>query len=229
MRPFLPAIALLLMSGSTVLSAQQRLNDPREWITADDYPPAALAAQQEGIVILHYDVSEAGHVENCTVEQDVTAIPELIETTCRLVMERARYAPAGDEAGRATRSDDAVFVHWRLPPGTTSAAETDFGGAFPTMMPFSVVSQEDLAPRLPSAPKGEEVHAEFAITPAGRIEHCQVQGGRRKARELQFICDRLTDAARFRPPVDEAGQPIATKGRIMIELVSTVVRRVPIN
>ena len=230
MRRLLSAVcALTLMSGASELGAQRRLNDPQEWITADDYPPAALAAKQEGLVILHYDISETGRIENCSVEQDATAIPDLIKTTCRLVMERARYAPAGDEAGGTTRSSDAIFVHWKLPPGTTSATETDLGGATPTMMPFSLFTPDDLAPRSPSAPKGEEVHAEFAITPAGRVEQCQVLGERRQARTYGFICEPLTEQARFQPPVDEQGQPFAVKGRLRVEIFSRIIRRVPIN
>jgi len=229
MRRFLPAVcALALMSGATELGAQRRLNDPQAWITADDYPSAALAAKQEGLVILHFDVSETGRVENCSVEQDATAIPELIKTTCRLVMERARYAPAGDETGGTIRSSDVIFVNWRLPPGTTSATETDLGGATPTMLPFGLFDPQDLAPRDPSAPRGEEIHAEFAITPAGRTEQCQILVEQRHARTYGFICERLTDEARFQPPVDERGQPFAVKGRLRMEIMSRIIRRVPL-
>ncbi len=228
MHQLLRASALTaLILGSGELAAQRRLNDPRDWVTSDDYPPVALSAKQQGLVILHYEISETGHVENCTVEQDIAAIPELIETTCRLVMQRARYAPGSDPSGQPKRTSDVAFVRWNLPPGATSVGETDFGGAIPTQMPFGLFSPDDLAPR--SGPEhGQTIYAEFAITSDGRIEECELRGEQQVTRNTRG-CSLLTKDARFQPPVDENGQPFATKGRLAIKVVTQTIRRVRIT
>ena len=72
--------------------------NPGSWVTQDDYPPAALRAEQEGSVGLSCNVNAQGRIENCSVTSSSGA-SVLDEATCRLVTRRGRYSPALDAAG----------------------------------------------------------------------------------------------------------------------------------
>jgi protein TonB len=64
-----------------------------------DYPKAAKRAEAGGTVLTRYTIGMDGRVQNCVVTQS-SGNAELDSTTCRLVRERYRYAPARDTEGR---------------------------------------------------------------------------------------------------------------------------------
>lgn len=65
-----------------------------------DLPRSVRAVGGTGTVVVGFEVSEAGRVRGCRVEES-SGYPELDATTCRLIEQRFRYAPARDRAGRA--------------------------------------------------------------------------------------------------------------------------------
>lgn len=76
---------------------------PPRWLRGrirdSDYPRAAVAADLQGALVARYRVGTNGRVTACDiVETSGNAL--LDQTTCRLVIERFRYKPALDEAGR---------------------------------------------------------------------------------------------------------------------------------
>lgn len=72
------------------------------WLSGEirnrDYPRAPSTAGVGGTVVAHFDVTPEGRVANCRVVRS-SGVPELDWTTCRLLTERFRYAPARDAAG----------------------------------------------------------------------------------------------------------------------------------
>ena len=83
----------------------------RPWVSDDDYPPAALRRHVEGAVTARLTIELRGHVENCVVIRS-SGDRELDETTCRLLLRRARFKPPATKAQHFY-----VFTHhWRLPP-----------------------------------------------------------------------------------------------------------------
>jgi protein TonB len=79
----------------------------------EDYPAAARAAREQGLVEFRLDVGPNGRVTGCTITQS-SGSAVLDSTTCRLMRSRARFTPAVD-AGGATVADkvDGRIV-WRL-------------------------------------------------------------------------------------------------------------------
>ncbi|GGE08998.1 hypothetical protein GCM10011529_14270 [Polymorphobacter glacialis] len=76
---------------------------PPRWLRGrirdSDYPRAAVMAELQGALVARYHVGTNGRVTACDIiESSGNAL--LDETTCNLVMERFRYRPALDEAGR---------------------------------------------------------------------------------------------------------------------------------
>lgn len=88
--------------------------DPSYWVTADDYPPAAQRAGEQGSARIKWDISETGRVENCTIV-DSSGSTFLDDASCRVVTRRGRYSPALNSSGEAVRSTGSRRITWTLP------------------------------------------------------------------------------------------------------------------
>jgi protein TonB len=84
------------------------------WITADDYPSAALRAEEEGVVSISVRIGADGRVSACMVTGS-SGHAALDAATCRLYQRRARFSPAVDDAGTAIASTYVDRVRWELP------------------------------------------------------------------------------------------------------------------
>lgn len=83
-------------------------------VTAADYPPSAIRAGAQGTTRAVLRVAAEGRVIGCTVAQS-SGSSVLDAATCRLLVQRARYAPAEDAQGRRTADVAAVAIVWGLP------------------------------------------------------------------------------------------------------------------
>ena len=87
--------------------------NPREWVLADDYPLEAIRAGAEGRVRFTLEVDAEGRPLSCTVVES-SGHAALDRTTCAVMLERARFAPARDSAGRAVPGTYSTHFAWRL-------------------------------------------------------------------------------------------------------------------
>jgi TonB family protein len=84
------------------------------WITSDDYPSSLLRKKMRGTTTVGMRVAADGRVESCAV-QSSSGSTELDETTCRLLMRRARYQPALDKDGNGVAMPVQYSMNWKLP------------------------------------------------------------------------------------------------------------------
>lgn len=84
-------------------------------ITDRDYPAAARAARQQGVVHFTLDVAPSGRVTGCTVTRS-SGSAALDGTTCRVMRARALFTPAYDAGGNAIPDKVAARIGWKLPP-----------------------------------------------------------------------------------------------------------------
>ncbi len=82
-------------------------------IGADDYPAAAIRADQEGTVQVRYDVGVDGRVSGCTVMAS-SGSSALDSASCQLITRRFRFRPA-TRGGVPVVSAMTRRVTWRLP------------------------------------------------------------------------------------------------------------------
>jgi protein TonB len=91
---------------------------PTAWpfsrFTADDYPAAALRAQEQGRVVYRITIGTEGRVSGCEVRIS-SGSAALDAATCRIVRSRARFTPARDSEGRPVPDRRDGNVLWRLP------------------------------------------------------------------------------------------------------------------
>jgi protein TonB len=83
------------------------------YVTNDDYPPSALAANQEGRTSFRLDVGPDGRVTNCTITGS-SGSSALDSATCRIMRARAKFTPAHDSNGRPVSDSVSNSITWRI-------------------------------------------------------------------------------------------------------------------
>lgn len=89
-------------------------NDPRSWLSTDDYPARALRSEAEGVAAYRLIVGTNGRVSACEVTRS-TGNGLLDDATCKFIVRRARFEPATDEAGAKVVGDYTGTVKWEIP------------------------------------------------------------------------------------------------------------------
>lgn len=83
------------------------------FFSADDYPPAARRAHEEGSVAFKLLVGLDGRVIDCSIDQSSGSV-SLDTATCRLLYRRARFDPARDLQGEPALGIFRSRIEWRI-------------------------------------------------------------------------------------------------------------------
>lgn len=109
-----PSASVRSEGGQAVAPKGAMPINPSTWVTMNDYPAMALREGSEGLVAFRVTISPQGFVDNCEVT-GTSGNPDLDQTTCRVVTQRARFHPATDERGVPTAGSYSSRVRWVLP------------------------------------------------------------------------------------------------------------------
>src|SRR3954463_4912153 len=85
-------------------------------IVADDYPASLVGKPAPGPVSVLLTVGPNGRVNRCAILRSSGA-GALDAATCRLMVSRARFAPAHDAKGGTTEGGMAATIVWPRPKG----------------------------------------------------------------------------------------------------------------
>lgn len=117
--------AALLVASPCAVAAQTPARAPAVLATLfsdEDYPLEAVRNHEQGTVQFRLTVGIDGTPTECAI--DATSGSALLDdTTCRLLLERARFEPARDEKGKPVPDDVTGRIVWRLPPGEPEGRE----------------------------------------------------------------------------------------------------------
>lgn len=83
--------------------------------STDDYPAAALRAEQQGTAAFAVAIDRTGRVTACSITQS-SGSESLDWATCSIVQRRARFSPARDVGGQAVEDRAQGRIRWMLPP-----------------------------------------------------------------------------------------------------------------
>jgi TonB family protein len=108
-------LAIILLAADDPSPPKPKVS-PGNWVTNDDYPPAAIRAGQSGVVGFTLTVDASGKVTDCVVDSS-SGSSLLDSTTCTLLRARVAFAPARDENGRAVAGSFSSRFRWELPSG----------------------------------------------------------------------------------------------------------------
>jgi TonB family protein len=101
-------------SGAPAATAPMPRGNPAYWVTGDDYPAAALRAEDQGRVAFQVTVSAHGVASDCIVTAS-SGSAMLDTAACRLIMRRGRFLPARDAEEKATQGSYSSVLAWVIP------------------------------------------------------------------------------------------------------------------
>jgi len=110
-QPELPVPKLPVLAKPTKLKPR---GNPANWVTNEDYPDAALRAEEQGRTAFRLAVGSDGRPTGCTITTS-SGSSSLDRAACTLVMRRARFTPGKDESGKAVGGIYANSFSWRIP------------------------------------------------------------------------------------------------------------------
>ena len=103
-------ILLAEIAAAQELAPPARMTGPVNTLfTVNDYPKKAVRYGWEGAVAADITVGPEGRVSDCRIAQS-SGYQLLDDTTCRIIVTRARFIPARDKDGKA------VSDRLRTPP-----------------------------------------------------------------------------------------------------------------
>ena len=197
--------ALALSTASAVLSppsdqpAVRAQGNLASWFGAEDYPPEAWLARDEGSVRFGYDVAADGHVSGCSIFQS-SGSRALDEGTCRIITSQGQFTPARDAEGRAVADRLTASITWRLPDELPSAPLVPDLAEYLTAADYPVEALR----------QGQQGETEFALilSGRGRPTDCRItlSSGSRLLDEA--TCRTMLERARFAPARDEQRRPV---------------------
>lgn len=134
------------------------LGSQGNWVTTEDYPSRALRYEEQSVVGFQLHVDPTGVPTSCKVVE--TSKSDALDTkTCNLLMERARFAPALDDAGNPTEGSYRNSVRWTIPED----APTEIG-------PAEMIVRFDIGPD--GLPKNCKVEKAEGLLPFPAGEPC---------------------------------------------------------
>lgn len=153
------------------------IGHPGEWASDNDYPTRALQLNESGIAGFALTLDRTGTPTACEITRTSNSA-ELDQTTCDLMIKRARFEPATDASGHPIASTYRSSVRWQIPPQENS----------------------------PIPPSGKTMIA-FDILPDGTQANCTQtrEGG---LSDPAFKVDLCAQRSHFVVPLNPAGQPV---------------------
>lgn len=103
-----------LAALNAVSKLPEPIGQPAWWITSDDYPRGALSVNQTGTTQFSLVIDPTGKPQSCNILVP-SGVAILDQTTCDLLMKRAKFKPAEDKNGQPVTGLWLRAVRWQIP------------------------------------------------------------------------------------------------------------------
>jgi len=176
--------------------------------STDDYPAAALRAEEEGVVHFALLIGPEGRVRHCALVAS-SGSAALDSATCRILRSRARYRPGRDAAGRPAWDWQGGRMSWSLPLELAVHAIL----AAPLE---SLIRRADYPAAARAAREEGWVTYNIAIGADGRVTECIVTASNVSPALNLATCRLIRARARYTPARDARGNAMAdrSEGRL---------------
>ena len=193
-------------------------NNPGTWATNADYPAAAMRDEREGTSGFRLTIGADGLPERCEITSS-SGHPDLDTTTCRLVMERARFRPGRDENNKRVGGTYSNRIRWQIPDnyidklanaGFTVDQTRDSWPRGPSPLPAMLVI--DIEAHYPAAARAArhegDVHMAVSVDALGKVTGCSVIDSSLSADLDKAACALMLSQGAFAPALDSNGKPV---------------------
>lgn len=96
-----------------VIQPKSAVGDLQGLIGNDDYPQAAIDADQQGSTSVVLTIGTNGRVSDCAIARS-SGSRALDTTTCRILKSKAKFTPAQDSSGNPTTGTFPKTIRWVL-------------------------------------------------------------------------------------------------------------------
>ena len=205
-------LAALLLSGPVPAAVPASAAEPAlpeqtlpSLFSDADYPTVAIRNHEQGAVGFRLEVGADGRAAGCSVASS-SGSPILDSTTCRLLVERARFRPARDAQGKATTDRFTGRIVWRLGGNVSPRMQTAqmlwktcVMGEASKLVPGDLAAAEIARRSFPPCAALEAIVAQEAKAPVPLTES--------RAELERTIDSALMDARKGLKPPAETGSP----------------------
>jgi len=195
------------------------------YISGDDYPEDAYYDNIQGTVGFRLDVSSEGGVTGCSVTAS-SGSQSLDETTCRIMIERARFAPARDARGLPTVDSVSGRVRWQI---EDDGLDLDGNPPPPGWRSFqALISAPDYPPDARAQRMEGTVEFALGISTTGTVTACRILGSSGSLSLDRQTCSLMRQRVHLPPQRDASGRAVATtiNGRVGWQLPYADILRV---
>ena len=192
--------------------------NPGQWATNADYPAAAMREEREGTSGFRLTIDASGLPTACDIVSS-SGHADLDSTTCQLLIERARFRPGLDPAGKRVGGTYTNRIRWQIPDGADvnpAFMPTDFTQMLPRVaVPDASMFGIEPADHYPAAARLERregvVDMLLDVAADGKVTGCAVQDSSGHADLDSAACALMREKGEFKPALDGAGR--ASAGR----------------
>lgn len=194
--------------------------NPGTWATNADYPATAMRDEREGTKGFRLTIGPDGLPQRCDVTSS-SGHTDLDTTTCRLVMERARFRPGRDENNQPVGGTYSNRIRWTIPDNyIDKLANAGFSvdqtreswprgpSPLPAMLLIDTTAHYPAA-ALAARHEGD-VHMAVSVDALGKVSGCSVINSSLSADLDKAACALMLSQGAFTPALDGNGKP--TKG-----------------
>jgi len=183
-------LALLAADASAQTFTPAAARNASEWLSSDDYLLRAAGTDKTGVTQVDILIDPTGKAQTCTV-MGSSGSSDLDVRTCAAAIQRGRFTPAMDAAGRPTYGIYRFRAVWEL-------AGND------TRMPPPDVTLE--VPTLPGGKRTLSVSLGYAVDETGQIVGCRVLRSSGYPAYDAAACAAMPQRYRFAPAKDKSGK-----------------------
>lgn len=203
--------AMLVQQMDPATSPPRLLNTADGLIQRADYPPLAMIDDVQGATGFVVDVDASGRPQRCAVAQS-SGSALLDQTTCRLLLRRARFAPAV-RGGEAVPGQYRSRVQWRLAPRYVMVDPRYDGPARRSAQAIDALAE--LTPDDVGAPPATSFVL-LDVSRAGVVTACRPDGGDAEPSRRDAACARFVGKELFIPGFDGEGNAESDRVRVKI-------------